>query len=255
MRMFEQKQIIINRLVVNYLTRTTSGDTASAIVFLHGWRSSSAVWLPVLPSFQQLKIYAFDLPGFGKSQTPPDTFDFDDYVELVHDAMVALGIQSCVLVGHSFGGRIAIALSSRYPETVRRLVLAGASGIRMHAGITRAFAAVAHLFKPLFSVPGLSAVRTQLYRLIGADDYLATPRLRKVFVRVVQYDVRALLPKVLAPTLIIWGKKDTQTPLWAGKLMQQEIPDARLVVFARSGHMSFVEQPKEFSSAVLDFIA
>ena len=253
--MFEQKQIIINGLIVNYLVRSTSDTSLPVIVFLHGWRSSSAAWLPVLPSFSKYRIYAFDLPGFGKSQTPPDTFDFDDYVETVHEAMKMLGIESCILIGHSFGGRIAIALGALYPQTVRRLVLAGASGIRMHAGLKQALAAVAHVFSPLFSLPGLSFLRTLFYRVVGAEDYLATPKLHAVFVRVVEYDVRALLPKITAPTLLVWGSRDAETPLWAGKLMQQAIPGSKLVVLFKSGHMSFVEQPKEFVSAVLDFIA
>ncbi len=253
--MFEQKQIIVNGLVLNYLMRSANGDVSPIIVFLHGWRSSSAAWLPILPSFRGFRIYAFDFPGFGKSQVPPDTFDFDDYVKTIREAMRMLKIQSCILVGHSFGGRVAIALAAQYPETVQKLVLAGASGIRTRAGFKRIVAACAHALKPLFSLPFFSLLRAPLYRAIGSEDYLATPYLRTVFVRVVRYDVRPLLARVRAPALLVWGRKDSETPLSAGRIMEREIPGAKLVVLARAGHMSFMDQPKEFVSAVLDFIA
>ncbi len=252
--MFEQKQIMVNGILINYLMRSDADQDKPVIVFLHGWRLSSAVWLPVLSAFSDFRIVALDLPGFGKSERPRDFFTVEDYADVVRGFLDALGIARVHLVGHSFGGRVAIRFCAAHAHRVDKLVLVDSSGIRFKPFLKRMLAVFVKPLRPVFFLKPLRPVREYFYRAIGADDYLATPELRSVFQTIVQDDVRVVLPLVEAKTLVVWGERDQETPLRVAYIMEKEIPNARLIILKNAGHMSFLDAPQEFERVVLDFL-
>lgn len=113
---------------------------------------------------------------------------------------------------------------------------------------------IAKIAKPFFQIPFLSRLRQPLYRAIGSEDYLATPELREVFVKVINEDLRPLLSAIRAKTLIVWGENDEITPREAGEIMRQEIPNAKFAVLENAGHFSFLDQKEAFVKILSDFI-
>jgi pimeloyl-ACP methyl ester carboxylesterase len=150
-------------------------------------------------------------------------------------------------------------IASRVPQRVGKLVLTGGAGIQPTRSIGY------HLRVRLFKLMrGLaqsklipSVIRNKAIAYVqaqGSSDYqAASGTVRSSFVRVVNEDLRNRLPQISAPTLLIWGENDGDTPLADGKLMEQLIPDAGLVVFEGAGHYAYLEQAGRFCTIVDTF--
>ncbi|MCS6801489.1 MAG: alpha/beta fold hydrolase [Chloroflexota bacterium] len=235
--------------------------TGAPLVFLHGWGGDSRSFFPIqhalAPHFRTL---ALDLPGFGRSALPPAAWGVEEYADHVVGWLDTLGLERASVLGHSFGGRIAIMLAAAYPERVAKLVLVDSAGLvpRRTLGY-RLKVRAARLGRRALAAPPLARLRPQLerrfYQLLGASDYAQAGPLRPTFVRVVNQDLRPLLPRIQAPTLIIWGEKDDATPLADGKTMAREIPNARLIVYPYAGHFSYLDAPEQFVADVRAFLA
>ena len=97
--------------------------------------------------------------------------------------------------------------------------------------------------------------REALVQRFGSADYKAlSPEMRKTFVKVVGYDQSALLSHIKNPTLLIWGDRDTETPLWMGQQMEKEIADSGLVVLEGGTHFAYLEQATRFQTIVRQFL-
>lgn len=197
-------------------------------------------------------VYSLDLPGFGKSETPRSPFFLADYCEVVKEFIEKLNLQNVSLVGHSFGGRVAIKLAAMNLVTLKKLVLVDSAGIGAKKNLTKKF--LAKLLKPFFLLPFTEGVRIKIYQYIGAEDYVATPKLRRTFLNVIQEDLTPLLPTITTPTLIIWGKRDKETPLDFAYILQKNIGHARLVILDNAGHFSFLDSREKFLENLTAFL-
>lgn len=89
----------------------------------------------------------------------------------------------------------------------------------------------------------------------GSSDYNAlSGTMRGTFVKVVNEDLKKFMPSIAAPTLLVWGDRDTATPIGDARIMEKRIPDAGLVVFKGAGHYSFLERATEFSIVINNFL-
>lgn len=255
----EEKNMILNNLLVHYYAWKNPQSGSCALLFLHGWRSEGAAWFPIIPALLQkisCDVYILDLPGFGKSQTPPPSFSLDSYREIIEAFVAKLRLTNITVIGHSFGGRIAIKLASDYRglTSIVKMMLVNSAGVLIKDARLEMKKLIAKIAKPFFRIPFFSQLRAPLYRIIGSDDYLATPELREVFVKIVNEDLRPILPAIRAKTLIVWGENDEITPRAAGEIMQQEIPNAEFTVLKNAGHFSFLDQKEKFVKILSDFI-
>ena len=89
---------------------------------------------------------------------------------------------------------------------------------------------------------------------MGAEDYVATPKLQQTFINIINEDLTDLLPKIVQPTLLIWGENDKDTPLSQARVMEQKIPNAKLAVFKGAGHFSFLDKREEFVKELINFL-
>jgi pimeloyl-ACP methyl ester carboxylesterase len=200
-----------------------------------------------------------DLPGFGLSSMPPAVWGVSDYTSFVEGVMRRLGWSKAHILGHSNGGRIGIALASRSPAMIDHLVLVDSAGIRpprsaaLRARGLLAKSARRVLAHPAAGVSGRSLLHA-LYRRLGMADYASAGDLRPTFVRIVNEDLSPLLPGIAAPTLVIWGSNDAETPLWMGEQLAREIPAARLVVLPAAGHYCYLDAPERFRQELLAFL-
>jgi pimeloyl-ACP methyl ester carboxylesterase len=230
------------------------------VVLLHGWGASSQslgrIATCLLPTF---RVVSVDLPGFGWSQAPPEAWGTADYARHVQDFLDEIGVTQAAILGHSNGGRIAIHIAAHVPARVSRLVLVASAGIRpkrglryhLRVGITKGLGRLAAL-------PGLGGVGERLLSRwrakVGSRDYRAAGRLRPTLVKVVNEDLTPILPRVEAPTLLLWGDRDEEVRRPAMEVMAASIPRARLVVLPGAGHFPFQDAPEVFCHTLMSFL-
>jgi len=248
-------ELEIDGLKVSY---TVSGS-GEDVLLLHGWGVDSSVMEPLRSRISEYaRAISLDFPGFGGSQPPAEVWGVRDYADFVEKFIQALGLQQPMLLGHSFGGRVAIVLGSR--GVGHKLMLTDAAGIKPRRSLKYYLRTYSYkAAKKIFSLPGLRKFRDRALALWlknnpSSDYSKAQGIMRKIFVRVVNEDLTDLLPSIAAPTLLLWGEIDTATPLRDGRLMEKKIPDAGLVLFEGCGHYPFLEQPGKFYAAVEYFI-
>lgn len=236
------------------------------LLLLHGWGGKCESWLPVARDFQgEREVIALDFPGFGRSCEPPGPWSVTEYMELTAALIRQLSIEGADVIAHSFGGRVAILLAATYPQLVGKLVMTGAAGLipkptnkKRVRGICYKLlrgAVASRIFAAFAGEARASALREALIQRFGSPDYRAlTPGMRASFNRIIHQDLQPYLARIQAPTLLIWGKDDGETPLWMGETMAREIPDAGLVAFEGAGHYAYLDRYGDFRVIVLKFL-
>lgn len=249
------------------LTRVNDLDTHFAlwgegepVILLHGWGTSGESLGGIAKGLEdRFRAYAIDLPGFGWTPPPLAAWGTRDYASHVEAFMDGIGVSSASVLGHSFGGRVALALAAQSPHRVRSLILVGSAGIRPRRGPGYALkVAAAKLGKRLFSFPvwgklGDRIVSTVSQR-VGSRDYRNAGRMRTTLIKVVNEDLRGILASIGVPTLIVWGDRDGEVPRSSMEIMAQGIRGSQLEVLEGAGHFPFVDRPERFGKLVRDFL-
>ncbi len=245
--------------VLGLRTRYLVRGAGEPVVVLHGWGANIEAVHPIVTGLAPVaSVYALDLPGFGETELPPAPWGVEDYQAFVAAFMDSLAIERATIVGHSNGGRIAIRMASTEPSRTSRLVLVDAAGIRpkrtlrwyRRVGMAKAGKYAARYL----GAPG-ERLRARLVDRAASADYAAAGPLRPTLVKLVNADLRPFMPAIEAPTLLVWGSEDSDTPLSAAREMERLIPDAGLVVLDGAGHYSYLDQPARFARIVSHFVA
>ncbi len=226
------------------------------LLFLHGWGSSSQSFKPLfLRAAANRTVIAPDFPGFGLSAPPPDAWGTREYAEMTKLFLDQIGVASADVLAHSFGARVALVLAREHPETVGKLALTGAAGIRLKKSVPFYKRALSKIGKAagVFGPPGVW-IKNRLYSKIASADYLSAGAMRPVLVRVVNENLTPILQEITQQTLLIWGERDADVPLSAARIMFAEIKNSSLAVIPGAGHYAFVDRPDEFHSAIKDFL-
>lgn len=251
-----QKSINIDGQEVHY---EESGKGAP-IILMHGWGCRATTLASIAKVAEQTHtVYNIDFPGFGDSPEPPSMWGVEEYTRLVERFVELLGLENPSLLGHSFGGRVAILYGSR--NKTDRIVLVDAAGLKPHRKLgyylkVYSFKAMKMVFKLLYGKAGAEKrIEAQRAKRGSADYAAASPRMRSILSKVVNEDLSHCLPLIKAPTLLIWGENDTATPLADAKRMEREIPDAGLVSFPGCGHYSFLDNPRQFAATLSSFLS
>ena len=243
--------IEIGGMTANYRMR---GEGEKTLLLLHGWGVDSREFENLMKEFSaSYRVVAPDLPGFGTSGDPTGVWGVDEYAAWVLEFMDALQIDRAVVLGHSFGGRLAIRIASDSATAgrIERLILTGSAGLRHKRPLKGRIRG--RLFKILSRL--FPCWREKFARKFASRDYLAaSPLMRQCLVKVVTNDLAPLLPNIPQPTLLIWGKNDTETPVADGYTMRELIPDSRLEVLDDAGHFAFLNKPDEFTRLMKEFL-
>ena len=253
----KQKEIIAKGQLLRYhIISQDSDDDERAVLFLHGWRSDSSVWFPLMRQVAEKRrpVIALNLPGFGGSSAPKRPFMVADFRDVVYDALTKLGYTTSAVIGHSFGGGVALALAATYPDIVSRLLLANSAIVRRKSTEKTAKRNLAKIVKPIFKPRVMQPIRRAIYRAMGAEDYVATPHLTETYKRIVDEDLTPYLSRISQPTLIIWGENDSETPVLDAKIIESKVEHGKLIVLKDAGHFSFLDKPDEFSEELMSFL-
>jgi pimeloyl-ACP methyl ester carboxylesterase len=214
------------------------------LVWGHGWGQSSEQLLPLAESLTPFAPSVLvDFPGFGETPAPPLTWGTADYADAAAAWLSGLPKRPRIWVAHSFGCRVGLQLASRRPDLVSAMVLIAAAGLRRRRSLverTRLRLRIA-AFKTAGRFASESA-RERLRARFGSADYLSAGVLRPILTRVVNEDLSQVAVGVKAPTLLIYGSRDQDTPPDIGQRLSALIPGARLLILDGFDHHTILSQ-------------
>lgn len=223
---------MLTSLADGRLLADKTGSTPPAVVALHGWARSGADFARIVSG---LDAVAPHLPGFGSTDEPPTVWGTEDYAELVAEAIAPFG--PVVVVGHSFGGRVAVRLAARHPELVRGLVLTGVPLLRPPATSKPKlqYRIVRSLVKRGILPESMLEKQRQKH---GSRDYVnSSGIMRGVMVRTVNEDYEADLAAIRVPVRMVWGENDTEAPMPLGRNASGLLDGASFRVVEGGGHL------------------
>lgn len=237
--------MIINGLKINY---RIIGEGRPFLI-LHGWGSCSEKWQKVgeLLAEKNLKVIIPDLPGFGQSQEPKSAWDINDYCDFVEEFVKILNLDKFFLLGHSFGGALAVKCSLKFPEKINKLFLVGAACIRKKSFKKRFFYILSKIF------PSFLLFRKFFYKFIVKSDYLSVQGVMKeIYLKIIAEDFSGILSQIQVPTVIIWGGKDDITPLSDAYKINSKIQNSKLEIIPGVGHNLHLEAPEKLTEVILN---
>ncbi|MFW5950486.1 MAG: alpha/beta fold hydrolase [Gemmatimonadota bacterium] len=220
------------------------------VVLLHGLSGSRRWWRYNTPTLARAyRVHVPEMVGFGHSRGAVRHPTLPEMAGLLVRWLDALEIERAHFVGHSMGAQVGVHLASRWPERIERLVLTDAAGVPHPLSRAQLVAVAGELVRPR------SWGRMNFLPTIAADTLRTGPRTVVRALRgILADDIRPLLPRVRAPTLLLWGEHDPITPLEDGRMIADLVPDAELVVIRGASHNPMADQPAAFNRELLRFL-
>lgn len=254
-----KKQIVINNILTTYYVSEAAISVPPKFLFLHGWRSESAVWFDIMNKLESLGYgsVAVDLPGFGGTSKPEQPFETNNYGDFTSEFIEKMSLSSIIPVGHSYGGRTIINLAVRFPDKFEKIILVDSSGLQINEQKKSLMQSLSKIVKPIFKLPFMKPIRKMIYSKIGSEDYIAAEGdafFEDTYASIIKDNYESLLPRIKAETLIVWGDKDLDTPIEMANTLKQKIPNSKLKIFEGAGHYSFQENEEEFVKGLVEFV-
>ncbi|MDR1012489.1 MAG: alpha/beta hydrolase [Coxiellaceae bacterium] len=231
------------------------------VILLHGWGRDMEYFTELARYLaQRFSVYLLDLPGFGLSVAPAEIWGSLEYAILIKHFIIKFGLIKPILIGHSFGGKIAIHLAIFDDIAIRKLILISSSGIKLSKSLRVklkvGFLKMAKCMTKLPLVGSIFMFNLEIYRRkFGSNDYnYANGIMRSILIKTVQENIVGILSLIKQPVLLVWGKQDFVTPIAAGYIMQQCISGSQLKIITDSGHFPFIDSWQEFIKEVDIFL-
>jgi pimeloyl-ACP methyl ester carboxylesterase len=244
------KTTLVNNLKIKYWSAGKRNKSAP-LIFLHGWSkeiSKSKYQKLINLLAKKYRVFYLDFPGFGNSAPPPKPWTVGDYTEFVSSFLKRLKIKKCILIGHSFGGRVAIKLANKYPNSVKKIILIDSAGVERKSFKVKTLITLAKL-APDFLKKSFSS-------FFGAKNFReASGVMKETLKLVVAENLEEEMKKMQKPALIVWGKDDQTTLLWQGKLIHQLINGSKFVVVNNANHGLPWQKPKTLAKEILKFLS
>jgi pimeloyl-ACP methyl ester carboxylesterase len=263
----EERSIQAGRASVH--ARVT-GEGEGALILLHGAEADGSMWLPYMEGLARgRRVYALDLPGHGSSEVPRDMDCTPAGMAAWYGHVLASeGLGSAAVLGHSFGGVVAINLALESPDLVSRLVGVNVANLNLATQRFRdgAYALIDDLVAGDLDDQRARALLGQIYAkdpdhpdIVAGAAFWARPGVRAFFSQGGGDFSRSLpvwrLRGVATPTLLVWGDRDRFFPVEDARTASLYIPHSRLVVMAGGAHSPFVDAPETFYLAVDAFLS
>jgi pimeloyl-ACP methyl ester carboxylesterase len=270
----------------------THGGRGAPVLFIHGLGSSGYLeWrFNLEPTAVRHRVYAPDLPGFGRSEKPRARYGIPYFTRFIERYMEGRGLRSAAVVGASLGGRVALELALKHPQRVSKLVLVNSLGLgRPSMRLTYGLITLPRVGETMMNVTRnalnwvpAAMIRRVAGRYVGAsadlsrtmddgyldnlrelyaaegyhDAYLATVRSLVTPTALFgnEYDVSGRLREIKVPLQLIWGADDPLFPLVHATRAHALVDNSRLAVIQGAGHTPQAERPEEFNRVLLDFL-
>ena len=266
-----------NSLVINY---RVIGNGNRPLVFLHGFGAANTSWDDIVEAFDKNKftLYLIDLKGFGLSGKPKDkNYTISTQSDIVKSFIQFLKLDSITLVGHSYGGGVALYIVTEdvvFSKKISNLILIDCAAyqddipffikyLRTPVLNSLQFILTSDNFRAHYVLNRLFFNPRKISKVIlkrYTNDF-SQPNTEYSFImaakQIIPSDFPILITKynqIKIKTLIVWGKQDTAIPLHNGIQLQKSIPNSKLSIIDECGHIPQEEQPKETSSLLLNFL-
>jgi len=252
-----------------------------ALLLLHGLGCDHTTWLPVVAALsRRYTVIAPDLLGHGKSAKPRADYSVGGYANGMRDLLTVLGIDKVTVVGHSFGGGVAMQFAYQFPERTERMVLVAPGGLgpEVSAAIRAITLPGFHQLMAMVTLPGVRHLTTTTLRALAGSglpqardldevaaivDSFKDPHARKAIRHVVSAVVdwrgqivtmvdRAYLTQAM-PMCVIWGTEDSVIPVRHAGIASELAPGATVEVIANAGHFPHKDHPQRFVKLLDEF--
>lgn len=229
---------------------------AQPVLWAHGWGQSHAGFDALIPPFENsAHHYAIDFPGFGASPEPSAPWGTDDYADFIAEFIRAEIKQPVIWIGHSFGCRVALQITSRYPDLIKGLCLIAGAGLpRKRPLFKRLYLKIRiYSYKFLKKLSLINLVSEEwLKSKFGSSDYKnASGIIRQIFVKVVNEDLSQQAKMVNCPVTLIYGKNDSETPPEIGHRLNRLIKDSEMVLLRDQDHYSVLSSGRHQVTPIL----
>ncbi len=253
------------------------------LLLIHGVGDSSSTWLDVIPRLaERHTVIVPDLLGHGESARPRADYAVAAYACGMRDLLGVLDVDRVSVVGHSFGGGIAMQFAYQFPERCERLVLVGSGGLGpevhpllrlaavpgaelgLSVATSRAARAALKLASPALRVTGGLRLGADLAYVLERYAALRSRTARQAFLRTLRagVDVHGQVITMLdrcylaagLPTMIIWGGRDRVIPVHHADIAHDAMPGSRLEIFEHAGHFPHHDDPERFARVIEDFV-
>ena len=238
-------KIKVKNVLVNYIQYGEGKD----ILLLHGWGQNIEMMKMLGDNFSdRFRITILDFPGFGFSEEPSDSWNIKDYADMLEEFINELDIKKPIIMGHSFGGRVAIRYSADH--VVEKIVLFGSPCVREDTELPLSV----KILKGIKKLPGMDKIGEFAKNFIGSRDYkAASPIMRQTLVNVVNEDLSKYAKEIDCPTLLIWGENDEEAPVSDAKILEGIMVDAALIVLPGT-HYAYIENLGQVVNILNNFI-
>lgn len=248
-------QVVVDKLLTHYEIQ----GSGAPVLLLHGWGDRLETFSVITPELSKhYELVSLDLPGFGKSDPPKEAWNLGDYARFTTAFLEKLNIHPYAVIGHSNGGALAIHACANGALVPEKLVLLAASGVRnsqqLRRQATKVIAKIGKVTTFWLPLATRQKLQKKLYGTIGSD-MLAAPHLQETFKLTVRQDIRRDAGRLSIPALIIYGDRDTATPLNSiGQRLHELIGGSRLEVIKGADHFVHQAEPKRVTKLIREFL-
>ena len=236
---------------INIFYTYTNNNSSKTLIYLHGWGQNIQMMEPIAkPFMHEHNILIIDLPGFGKSEEPKTTWSLQDYATMLNNLVNHLKIKNPILIGHSFGGKIAIVYAALY-QTSKLVLIASPYKVAI-----KKISLKIKILKKLAKIPFLTNLVEKIKKNMGSTDYRnATKQMRDILVKHINTDVSTNCTKIKCPTIILWGTKDTAVDIKNAYEIEKLIYDAAVIPYEGCTHYVYLEDLNKTIKIIKSFIS
>lgn len=233
------------------------GNGKQTFLILPGWGNTRETWYYFINAFQPFfTIYIFDYPGFGKTIFPDFDLTINDYAKVFNDFLDDQKIINPIILGHSFGGRLIILLSSIYKKSFKKIILMDSAGIK-NFSIRKIFRKYLYKFLKLGKIffKNKQKYLRKLLNYFGSTDYKnINPNMQKTFINIVNTNLIKDIKYIHNETLILWGMNDFETPYKDALKFNKSIKNSYLIPINNSGHFPYLDYPNLINKIIYEYI-
>ncbi|MGN1379222.1 MAG: alpha/beta fold hydrolase [Bacilli bacterium] len=221
------------------------------IVLLHGWGQNIEMMDMIGHPFEKdFRIIVLDFPGFGKTPEPDSFWSTTDYAKCLHQFLTNLKVKNPILIGHSFGGRVAISYAAIYGA--QKVVLLSAP---FRPTKNKKPNLKVKIYKLVKKIPCFKKLTNYLRNKWGSSDYKNASEInRGSLVKIVNEDLTNYAKNIKCPTLLIYGELDKDVPLKEAQDLEKLIEDAGLIKYENAHHYAYLENLNQTIAILHNFL-
>lgn len=230
------------------------------IVILPGWGNTRNTFYNIINYFKnEYNIYIFDYPGFGNSPIPSKELTIYDYADIIRKFLIDKKIDNPIIIAHSFGGRIAVILNGILNIHIDKMIFMDTAGIKPKKKLKgfikeKIYKILKFIIIKIFKKTHDKKIK-KLRKLFASNDYNNLPEsMHNTFKNIINEDLKNHYKKITSEVLLIWGKKDIDTPYKDCIFMNKNIKNSDIVSFKDGGHFTYLEYIYNINLIIKSFI-